>query len=277
MTTAREVAGPAVLPLPPKIEVLAATDRAVRRLVADLSSLPADAWSRPACGSWNVDETVAHLSLGPIAYAVIIEQMAEGGQDELFDVTDPEFAESQNDLIGTAEPQERIDAVVGAFHQFSEAAFDIPEEQLTELTWTPEAIMPVAAGLGIALNELVVHGYEVRTATGLDPLPVEGNPAALAAFTIYAFTGLVRDGGWPPIELAVGGALPVTVAWNGERTELHAVPHSETAARIECGAGVLALLLWGRLSLTEARQRFDVIVTGDADAAERLFATAKAF
>lgn len=273
MTTA-EKSGAAALILPTKQDVLDATNAAVEKLTAELAALPADAWKRPACGEWNVDQTVAHIGLGPIAYGNMIDQMTEGGQDELFDVTDPDFAEMQNDLIGEAEPQERIDSVIGAITQFTEGAATVPDDRMAELTWTPEGIMPVAAALGIALNELTVHSFEVRTATGLDPLPAEGNPAALTAFTVYAFSGLIRNGGWPAVELTVSGNQPVVLAWDGERAVVGA--DAEPQVRVSCGAGVLALLLWGRLSVEQAKEH-GLVVDGPADGIESLFAAAKPF
>ncbi len=267
--------GSARVTLPSRVEVLAATDQAVHQLTADLLTLSADAWAIPACGSWTVDETVAHLALGPIAYSVITEQMATGGTEQLFDVTDPDFTEAQAELIGTAEPDERIDAIEGSFGQFTEAAREVPDEQLLEATWTPEGIMPVVAGLSIALNELVVHGYEVRTATGLEPLPAAANPDALAAFTVYACTGLIKAGGWPAIELDVSGSGPVVVAWDGDRVVLGA--DVEPQVRLGSPAGVFALLLWGRLSLDAARSQYGVTVTGSAEGAEAFLAAARPF
>jgi uncharacterized protein (TIGR03083 family) len=263
-----------VVALPSREEVLAATDMAVRKLVADLETLSPDAWTVAACGAWTVDQTVAHLALGPIAYGAITDQMTEGGVEQLFDVTDPEFAETQLDLMGVAEPQERLDSVVGAFGQFAEAAWDVPAERLNDLTWTPEGVMPVAAALAIALNELVVHGYEVRLAAGIDPLPPAGDPAALAAFALYACTGLIREGGWLPVEVALGPAGPVVVSWDTERAVLQS--GVDAAVRLQCSPGVFALLLWGRLTLDQA-QAHGLLIDGPEAAVEAFIAATRPF
>lgn len=274
MTTAQQ----SLVILPTKEEILAATDQATRRLLVDLYVVPPEAWGNKACGDWTVDETVAHLALGPIAYAVILDQMVEGGQEELFDVTDPEFVDSQKELMGEATPTERMESVAGALGQFNEAGWGVPDEKLTELTWTPEAIMPTGAALGIALNELVVHGYEVRVATGLDdPLPAGADPTALAAFALYACTGLVRSGGWAPVEVAIGSAKPVVFSWDGEKNVMSAPGDSSPEARLQCGPGVFALLLWGRITVDEAREKFGLTVEGPVDTVESFFAAARTF
>lgn len=268
-------AKPVQVALPTRNAVLDATDRAVRRLVEDLGAIPEQAWSNRACGEWTIDQTVAHISIGPLAFCQMVEQMATGGVTELFDATDPEFSEAQTELMGTAEPFERIESVSGAFAQFAESAWEVPSALLSEPTWTPEGIMPAAAALAIGLNELSIHGYEIRSAAGLDPLPDEGNPAELAAFTLHACSGLIREGGWPAIEVVLGDDEPVLLAWSDGRVVLDA--DSTPEVRLETTAGLFALMLWGRLTLDDAMARFDAKVDGGAEGVRDFFAASRPF
>lgn len=56
-------------------DVLAETIAALSRVVELLEGLSAVAWAAPACGDWTLDQAVAHLAIGPIAYLEIIDQI----------------------------------------------------------------------------------------------------------------------------------------------------------------------------------------------------------
>lgn len=271
-----EIAVSATLPL--REGVLAATHVAVQQLLDDLSSLPVDAWSRQACGVWSVDQTVAHLALGPIAYAEIVDQITLGGREALFDPTDPGFAEAQEVLMGQAEPADRLDALESAFQQFADTVRGIPTGMLGQLTWTPEGVMPAVAALGIGLNELIVHGFDIRRAAGSDPRLRTVGFDALGGFAIHALAGLVRRGGWSAIGVSVRGMEPVVLSWDTDRVVLEPRNARDPVATLECEAAVLSLLTWRRLSLDEARRRYGLIIRGhEEDAVAKLLAGTRPF
>lgn len=260
-------------------DVLAETSAALSRVVKLLEGLSAVAWAAPACGDWTLDQTAAHLAIGPIAYLEIVDQVVAGTQEPLFDVTDPEFTEAQLDMFGEASPQDRTDALLGSFGQFTAAAEQVPEGLWDQLTWTPEGSMPASAALAIGLNELTVHEFDIRRAAGL-PLDVpSGGGAPLAPFALYALAGLISQGGWPPLELAIEGSTPVLLRWVDGAAELtRSEPHNpDDVAMLACGAAVLSLLTWKRLSLADAAQAGLATVAGPQEGVDAVFAACASF
>jgi uncharacterized protein (TIGR03083 family) len=211
-----------------------------------------------------------------VAYLEMIDQIVVGGQEALFDVTDPAFADAQLEMMGEAEPDERLDSLLGAFGLFIDAAAEIPAEALDASTWTPEAAeMPVLGALAIGLNELVVHGFEVREAAGL-PSDVDApETLALRDFALHALTGMVR-GDVAPIELRLSGGDPVTVSASGGGVALGA-GDADPVATVTCGPAVLALLTWGRIDIDEAARRGWLSISGDLDAVRQLAASVHPF
>lgn len=259
--------------------VLEATRQAVARTAGLLASLPEPRWTAPACGTWSVDQTAAHLAIGPIAYLEIVDQILAGGQEPLFDVTDPEFAEAQLIMFGEASPQERVEALNGSFGQFVAAAQQVPESVADRPTWTPEGVMPAAAALGIGLNELTVHEFDIRTAAGLPVDVAYPWAAALGPFAMHALAGLISEGGWHPLELAVEGCPLMLLSWGGRSAELRtSLPHeSDPMAALACDAAVLALLTWGRMSLEEAASAGLATVAGHRRNVDAVFAACTSF
>jgi uncharacterized protein (TIGR03083 family) len=256
--------------------VLSSTRAAARRLARDLQAVDPGVWARPACGEWTVDQTVGHLVLGPVAYLEIIDQIVAGTDHVLFDVTDADFAEAQLEMMGEATPDERIDSLVSGFDLFIDSAATIPAEALAGTTWTPEAVdMPVVAALAIGLNELIVHGFEIREAAGVPTEPDLPETRAIRAFAIHALAGLVR-GDVPPIELRVEGGEPVTL-WASEDGSVFGAGESDLVASVTCSPAVLALLSWGRLDFEEASRRGWATISGDHDAVRQLAAAVHPF
>jgi len=260
-------------------DVLAATGTTLSRVADLLTDLPITAWDAPACGDWTVDHTAAHLAVGPIAYLEIIDQIAAGTQDQLFDVNDPEFSEAQLIMFGEAVPQDRIDALRGAFAQFTAGAEQVPQALWDQVTWTPEGLMPAAAALGIGLNELTVHEFDIRRAAGL-PLQVpSGTDTALTPFALCALAGLIHQGGWPPLKLAIEGSAPVLLRWVDRAAELTKPDQDDPddLAMLACGPSVLSLLTWQRLSRADAAKAGLATVTGTKADVDEVFSACRSF
>jgi uncharacterized protein (TIGR03083 family) len=260
-------------------DVLEATRTGLSRVTALLTDLPIAVWNAPACGEWTVDHTAAHLAVGPIAYLEIIDQIGAGTQDELFDVNDPEFSEAQLIMFGEAVPRDRIDALRGSFAQFIAGIEQVPEALWDEVTWTPEGLMPAAAALAIGLNELTVHEFDIRRAAGL-PLEVpSGTDTALTPFAVYALAGLIHQGGWQPLELAIEGSTSVVLRWVDGTVELTKPRPNDPddLAMLACGPSVLSLLTWKRLSLADATKAGLATVAGPKVDVEAVFSACRSF
>jgi uncharacterized protein (TIGR03083 family) len=140
---------------------------------ADLvRSIPPDAWTRPGLGEWNVRDLVGHTSRSLITVETYLgrptaaEQVASSA--EYYTVTsqiDPASVAERGRLAGRAlgeEPAQVVDALVARVLPLAKRDDD--------------PLLETAAGgtrltnyLPTRTFELVVHGYDIATATGLAP------------------------------------------------------------------------------------------------------------
>jgi uncharacterized protein (TIGR03083 family) len=252
-------------------QVAALTRRESEALAAILEGLSAEQWQLPGCGDWTVDQVMGHLGIVPSSVQQWYDAAVEGEEVEPLDMRDPEFQETQLDMIGEADPEDRIAGVRYAYGSAADYLDEIDAGNLGLPTYTPEGMLPLSLAARIPLSELFVHGFDVRRAAGLDD---RGDPEVAAALLPHSLSVLpsflsgVSDLG-AAVEL-VAGEQRWTVA-----------PAAAGVAVEEGGAGGgtslrldprdLVLLVWGRISLAEALQR-GAAVEGDAAPVERLLA-----
>jgi uncharacterized protein (TIGR03083 family) len=244
----------------PEVQHVAAlTRRESEALAAVLEGLSAEQWKLPACGDWTVDQVTGHLGIVPSSVQQWYDAAIEGEEVEPLDMRDPEFQETQLDMIGEAEPEDRIEGVRYAYGAAADYLAELGAESLDLPTYTPEGMLPLSLAARISLSELFVHGFDIRRAAGLDDrgdAEVAGAVLPHSAAVLPAFLERVRDLA-APVELAAGerrwtvapaaDGLTVTEGGSGAGTTLRLDPRD------------LVLLVWGRISLADAVARGGVI------------------
>lgn len=247
--------------------VAALTRRESEALAGVLEGLTADQWRLPACGDWTVDQVTGHLGIVPSSVQSWYDAALEGEEVEPLDMRDPEFQETQLDMIGEADPEDRIAGIRFAYGAAADYIDELGAASLDLPTYTPEGMLPLSLAARISLSELFVHGFDIRRAAGLDDRgDIEVANAVLphAAAVIPAFLTAVRDLA-APVDIVAGerrwtvapSAEGVTLSEGGGSTTLRLDPRD------------LVLLVWGRITLAEALARGGAI-DGDAAVVESL-------
>lgn len=252
-------------------QVAALTRSESEALAAVLEGLSAEQWQLPACGTWTLDQVTGHLGIVPSSIQGWYEAAVDGEEVEPIDLRDPEFQETQLDMIGEADPEDRIAGVRYAYGTSADYFDELDAASLDLPAYTPEGTLPLSLAARIPLSELFVHGFDVRRAAGLDD---RGDPAAAAALLPHSMAVLPSF-----LATVTGLAAPVAVV-AGERSWMLAPASagvSVAEGRGAAGATLridprdLVLLVWGRITLAEALGR-GATLEGDRPLVERLLA-----
>ena len=250
--------------------VAALTRRESESLAAVLEGLTAEQWRLPACGDWTVDQVTGHLGIVPSSVQQWYDAAIEGEEVEPVDMRDPEFQETQLDMIGEADPEDRVAGVRYAYGAAADYIDELGADSLDLPTYTPEGMLPLGLAARISLSELFVHGFDIRRAAGLDDRGDQEVAAAVlphSAAVLASFLTGARDLA-APVGLAAGDRS-WTVAASAERVTVSEGGGAGTTLR--CDPGELVLLVWGRISLADALAR-GATVDGDPASLEALLA-----
>ncbi|HEX3607202.1 MAG TPA: maleylpyruvate isomerase family mycothiol-dependent enzyme [Candidatus Dormibacteraeota bacterium] len=244
--------------------VAALTRSQSESLASVLEGLTAEQWRLACCGDWTVDQVTGHLGIVPSSVEQWYDAAQAGEEVEPVDLRDPEFQETQLDMIGEADPSDRIEGIRYAYAAAADYldALDPATHELP--TYTPEGTLPLRLAGRINLSELVVHGVDVRRAAGLDDRVDAEVAQAVLPHTLAVLPAFVTGAtGTEAVELRTGdGTWTLTPAAVEEGS-------SGAAATLRIDPGDLVLLTWGRISLAGALER-GAVIEGDAAAVERL-------
>jgi uncharacterized protein (TIGR03083 family) len=255
---------------PDKVKIVQAESTRLRQY---LDTIPPEVWQQPsACAQWQLQDVVAHLvgvaefytdtlshglqgdtapsegfpSAGTVNAAAMAEpiaHMARATREQLGDQVLATFAASITRLNG-------LFARVG------------PEEW-ERLCYHPWRLMPVRQFLAMTLQELVLHGWDIRSRLAPDAsLSPESLPALLELIATSRASGFL---GWafrPGPRLAapvryrfeVTGPVPSRMDIVVEGDQAHIAEAADTSASVtfQCDTETYLLLMYGRLSLEAA-------------------------
>lgn len=236
------------------LDVAAATRAEAGKLAEVLESAPPGFWGKACCGDWTVDQVVGHLGIVPSTIQGLFQDTLDGIEVEPFDATSEDFQEAQLDLIGEGEPADRVEAVLAAYGAFADFASSVSSDRrLREPAWTPEGVMPLEIGLCIPLNELIVHGWDIRLLLGGPTEPDAGSAELLVPYLARALGAFIAPGtGGRPLALDIGGQS-WTLEAGPEGVQVEGGVSAE--ASLKADPATFLLFVWGRITLDEARAR----------------------
>lgn len=248
--------------------VAALTRRESESLAGVLEGLAPEQWALPGVGDWTIDQVTGHLGIVPSSIQQWYEAAVAGEEVEPIDLRDPEFQETQLDMIGEADPEDRIAGVRYAYGAAADFLAELDSGSLDAPTYTPEGTLPLVIAARISLSELYVHGFDVRRAAGLDDRGDSEVAAALLPHTMAVF---------PAFLAGADLAAPLGVVAEERSWTLASGASGVTVTEGAAGGGTvlridprdLVLLVWGRIPLSEALRR-GAAIDGDAAAVERL-------
>jgi uncharacterized protein (TIGR03083 family) len=232
-----------------------------------LAGLRPEEWSRPsACAGWTVGDVVAHLTQGARTWGEAITRARAGdfnpppGQPPLRPGEHGSAATAQRAIdfrqgIGDAA---LLQAFGSDYQRLHQVLLDLQPEDWHKPCFHRRGVLPIRDYVGLRLQELVIHGWDMRTAfdeaatLSEGPLPVlVGLAQRWLSNTFHPVPQLAA-----PVRYRfdVSGPAPLRQDVLVSQDSFHLVPVSDVGADVtfRCHTGDYILLVYGRLPLDRA-------------------------
>ena len=124
-------------------------------------------WQRPTyCPDWQAVDAVAHLATGGEFYAQVIAAGRRGTPQLPWGASDAAGARAGRAAASKKLVEEGPAALLAGFEQgaarLQEVLESLREEDLARVAWHPRGLVPIGLWIGMRLNELVIHGWDIR-------------------------------------------------------------------------------------------------------------------
>lgn len=249
-------------------EVAAQTARMVRAMRA----WPATAWQRATyCPDWTAADAIAHLATGADFYAQVITSGRSGEPLLPWGVKDGAEMRQVRLANGRKLIEAGAAALVDGFEReaamFQEAITSLQEAELARTAWHPRGLVPIGSWIGMRLNELVIHNWDVRQPHEAKPyLDTEALPGMMRFLPEMQWQLLSQrlPDGLDGVHVFQG----TNTAWafHVQGTTVTYVPEAPVASdtQIRGDDELLILLTMGRSDVETALQSGALALTGDA-------------
>lgn len=232
-----------------------------------LVGLNLEAWSRPsACAGWTVGDVVAHLTQGARTWSEAITRARAGdfnpppGQPPLRPGERGSAATAQRAIdfrqeMGDAALLQAFDSDYQRLHQVLLA---LQPEDWDKPCFHRRGVLPIHDYVGLRLQELTIHGWDMRTAfddtatVSERPLPVlVGLAQRWLSNTFHPVPHLAA-----PVRYRfdISGPVPIRqdVLVSQDSFQLMPVAEISTDVTFRCHTGDYILLVYGRLPMERA-------------------------
>ena len=251
------------------------------RLAQALQGWPEGRWQLPTyCPGWKAADAVAHLATGGDFYAQVI---AAGRQGE------PQLPWGVRDAAGfraerAAAIQKLIDggpsALLAGFQRgaakLQEVFASLRAADLSKVAWHPRGLVPLGSWVGMRLNELVIHDWDIRqpheTPARLTPTAVPALLTVLPEMHAQFFTQRLADGP-DGVHVLRAGDTAWAFRIQGKTVTYLAQAPTTYDTCLSADAESLILLSMGRADVAAKRQSGALAVSGDATKARQLCET----
>jgi len=247
-----------------------------------LAGLRPEEWSRPsACAGWTVGDVVAHLTQGARTWREAITRARAGdsnpppGQPPLRAGERGSAATAQRAIDFRQGMREAtlLQAFVSDYQRLHQVLLDMQAEDWYKPCFHRRGVLPVHDYVGIRLQELAIHGWDMRTAFDAAatlserPLPViVGLAQRWLSNTFHPVPRLAV-----PVRYRfdVSGPAPLRqdVLVSQESFHLMPVADSDADVMFRCNTGDYILLVYGRLPLDRAVDTGRIEIEGNREQA----------
>lgn len=254
------------------------------RLTEYLKGLPPDAWVQSsACTQWQIQDVVAHMSGAAAFYIETITRGLRG------DTTPPEGFPSAGSVnaAAMAAPLAQMardtraqqgDQVLTTFEatikQLNDLLTSVGPNAWDRPCYHPWRLMPVRQFLAMTLQELVLHGWDIRSRLAPDaPLSRESVAALLELIATSNTSGFLDWAFCPGPRLsapvcyrfdATGAAgYGVDLVVEGDQAHIEKAGDRPSSVTFHCDAETYVLVMYGRLSLEAAQAQGRLRIEGD--------------
>ena len=242
-----------------------------------MASLDSAAWARPsACTGWTVGDVFAHVTQGARNWSVTITRAMAGdanpppGEQPLRPGERGSEVTAQRAIAFRQEQGEAglLQAFAEGYQNLHQVLLGLKPEDWDRPCYHRRGAMPMRDYVGVRLQELTIHGWDIRSAFDSAATVSERPLPALAGLTQRWLTNTFRPvpSLTAPIRYRfdISGPAPiqqdVLVSQDGFRIE----PVTDRSADVtfRCTTGDYMLLVYGRLSLDRAADTGRLEITG---------------
>lgn len=254
------------------------------RIKQYLNTLPADAWSQPsACDAWEVRDVVAHLIGATEMYTRNISRGIRGDSSPPESLPPTGAVDTASRMAANAQRaidfreslgEQLLPTFVSKSDDLNQLLAGLGPQDWEKLCYHPARTIPVQTFLNLAITELVVHEWDIRSR--LEPpahLSEKSLPAIVDLISVFVVGRLFQP----------GSKLTTTVRYRFELTGAvqgsHDIVVENGAARMEpagtaaadvtfrCDTETFVLLAYGRIKFDTAVADGLITVEGDRDLA----------
>jgi uncharacterized protein (TIGR03083 family) len=260
---------------------IAAVASETARMAEAFRRWPVAYWQRPTyCPGWLAADAVAHLATAGDFYAQVIAAGRRGAPELPWGARDAAGARAARAEAGKQLMAAGTAALVAGFEQgaakLQEVLTSLRPDELSKVAWHPRGLTPIGNWIGMRLNELVIHDWDIRQ-------PHEANaglaPTALAAMLTvlpeFHLRFLERRGtdGMDGVYGIQAGLASWAFTIRGTAVSYAVPPPARCDAWVSADADSLILLSMGRADVAAKRQSGALTITGNAAQGQQLCAT----
>jgi uncharacterized protein (TIGR03083 family) len=225
-------------------------------------------------------DAVAHLATGGDFYAQAIAAGRRGTPELPWGVSDAAgFRTARAEAVRKLLEAGPAGLVAGFEHntaRLQEVLDTLRPDEFARVAWHPLGLVPIGAWIGMRLNELVVHDWDIRQPheahASLAPTALPAMLTVLPEFQ-RRFLQQRATEGLDGVYVLRAGTASWALTVHGQTVTCQAEPPATWDACVSADADSLILLTMGRADL-EAKQRHGALtITGNAEKAQRLCAT----
>lgn len=245
-----------------------------------LTGLDQEGWSRDsACGEWMVGDVAAHLTQGAYNWASGITRAIAGdadppqGQRALSPGERGSGATAQQaiDYWQRAGEEELLKSFTDGYRQLNQLLSGLGDEDWQKPCFHRRGIMPVHDYVALRLQELAIHGWDIRSAFDQDAgLAEQSLPALVGRVPRWLTNTFAADAGLgAPLRFRfdVAGPAPVRqdVVVNQDSFQLEPIADVPADITFRCGTSTYLLLIYGRLNQDRAVEAGKLEIDGNRE------------
>ena len=266
-----------------RTDIIALLNAEVSQLRDFVAGLDAAAWSRPsACAGWTVGDVFAHLTQGAQTWSEGITRAVAGdaspppGQQPLRPGERGSESTAQRAIAFRQEMGEEAlqHAFTTGYQRLHQVLSGLQAADWDKPCFHRRGILPVYDYVGLRLQELTIHGWDIRSAFDAGATVSERPLPVLLGIAQRWLSNTFRPDPRLTAPLRyrfdTHGPTPLRQDVLVSQEDMQITPMTEGNADVtfRCSTGDYLLLVYGRLSLDQAVHTGRLTIAGDREPAE---------
>ncbi len=257
---------------------VAAVARQTARMTRARHDWPEDYWQRKtSCPDWTAADAIAHLATGADFYAQVITSGRRGDPLPPWGVSNAAEMRPARHAAGRKLIEAGSATLIEGFERESATLQEVfallREADLSQKAWHPRGLVPIGAWIGMRVNELVIHDWDVRqpheAQAGLAPDALPAMCSCLPEMQ-WQFLAQRHAGGLDGIHVLCAGEVSWAFRVHDDTVTYLAEAPTEFDTCARADAESLILLTMGRAEAEDKLQSGVLAIEGDAEKGQRL-------